>query len=276
MIEKVYACDYLRHQLPFRFIEAVCVSDDSSGEAHVPMYPPEVKWANHYTLSVLPVEYAAQLAGVLIRIKLGSRNTISMLAGVSSFAWSNLPEPLVSVNVAIEEPLGDFYNFEALFTGQRENVCLKISGAIYLSLSGQNFISKLDDMKIFDQNKVSVDKPLYKILRYNSDSEKNITMSVRTEAECPVYLAHFPGMPITPGVLIAEMMVSAVTRSQASLALRSITSLSFSAPLLPNEEVDLVLKFIKQHHYSASFFRENKRIARAKIEFAPYSSARVD
>ena len=71
---------------------------------------------------------------------------------------------------------------------------------------------------------------------------------VSLHADHPIYRAHFPGNPITPGVCIVQMIGELVGgQIGRRLSLSAITNLKFSQPLSPmeNPQVDILLKAVK-------------------------------
>ena len=70
------------------------------------------------------------------------------------------------------------------------------------------------------------------------------TYRIRLHADHPIYQAHFPGNPITPGVCLVKM-VSEVAGQQLgrSLQLRRIVNLKFVSVISPVETPELDLKF---------------------------------
>lgn len=74
---------------------------------------------------------------------------------------------------------------------------------------------------------------LYKRVSGTADSA-----TVRLLPECPVYQAHFPGFPITPGVTLVQMAAELI-----GLPLKSAKDIKFVAPVFPNAEGGPLLRF---------------------------------
>lgn len=266
-MKQIDARTILRHQPPFRFIETVYLTSESRATAHVPSAPPMTSWAQGAALSVLPVEYAAQLMGVLIRTASGDTNSAGVLAGISEFTWDYLAEPLASVEVRAAGTRGAFHDFKADFFDQQGIVCAQMTGFIHMS-KGQEVAP------VIAQLTQKTDAPLYDILGFSRDDD-GVKMTLRTRPDCPVYAGHFPDAPITPGVLIAEMMLDAATRNHTPMTLHRITDLMFKQPLFPGDTADIRLRPMGDHSFSATLLRDGKRLARAKLELAPVTTSEL-
>ncbi len=72
----------LRHRPPFRFVDQILITEDARAVARLEQGHTDACWAADPYLSVLPVEYAAQLMGVLIRTKMNSTGSVGVLAGL--------------------------------------------------------------------------------------------------------------------------------------------------------------------------------------------------
>lgn len=277
----------LRHKPPFRFIADCQLDSERQLTAAVPATPPEADWAAPNLQSVLPVEYAAQAMGVLIRHRLQAPGLSGVLAGVSEFAWDCAATPLRQVTVRHMGSRGPFHDFKAHFIGQDGYVCARVTGLIHLSpaamatpvppaavaapaslprkgslLAGSGFADMRQDTALFETVATTKDADgLCHVLRANPD--------------CPVYAGHFPGAPITPGVLIAEAMVRAAADDSPELALAALTDLTFKAPLLPGDTVELRIKRRSDIGFSASVNRGPKRLARAKFALVHLPATRT-
>lgn len=74
------------------------------------------------------------------------------------------------------------------------------------------------------------------------------SVRVRLHADHPIYGAHFPGHPITPGVCIVQMVGElAGSRVGRVLRLDAVQNLKFARPLSPTEtpEVDILLPTVR-------------------------------
>ena len=68
---------------------------------------------------------------------------------------------------------------------------------------------------------------------------------VRLDPSSPVYAAHFPGYPITPGVILIEIateLLSAVA-ADGLLELSEAVNVKFVSPVIPGEETLLTYLF---------------------------------
>ena len=77
---------------------------------------------------------------------------------------------------------------------------------------------------------------------------ESVTYSILLNKDCIIYQAHFPGMPITPGVCIVQIAEELLSDYlQKPLQLTSIRNAKFLSILNPTDHVVLVhLKGIKQ------------------------------
>lgn len=85
--------------------------------------------------------------------------------------------------------------------------------------------------------------------------EKSIT--IQLEPSHPIYAAHFPGNPITPGaclVRIAEELVSG--------CMLSITNLKFMRPVLPSDTITYVFEKKKENQYTITIQNQETIYAR--------------
>ena len=78
---------------------------------------------------------------------------------------------------------------------------------------------------------------------------------VEFPADAPWFKGHFPGRPVTPGVLLIDRAVACAEKMLGrSIALKCIKKVKFSNPVLPGERValDLCLKDEGEMAYSFS------------------------
>ena len=77
---------------------------------------------------------------------------------------------------------------------------------------------------------------------------ESVTYSILLNKDCIIYQAHFPGMPITPGVCIVQIAEELLSDYlQKPLQLTSIRNAKFLSILKPTDHVVLVhLKGIKE------------------------------
>ncbi len=69
------------------------------------------------------------------------------------------------------------------------------------------------------------------------------TTTVRIAANHPSLPGHFPGLPIVPGVVLLDHVLSEAERwLQRSVHAASLSNAKFSAPLLPEQDAELQLK----------------------------------
>ena len=74
--------------------------------------------------------------------------------------------------------------------------------------------------------------------------EATLTYGVRLHPEWPIYLAHFPGHPITPGVCIVQMVKELLQETEKrSLRLCRAKHIKYMAIISPEETTDLQVTF---------------------------------
>ena len=72
---------------------------------------------------------------------------------------------------------------------------------------------------------------MFTVRRWEADR-----VTVGLHADHPIYRAHFPGSPITPGVCLIQLIGELLEQRQAvSLRLAGVTSLKFAAPISPTD-----------------------------------------
>ena len=78
---------------------------------------------------------------------------------------------------------------------------------------------------------------LYKILSINNITG-GISYQISLLRDCPIYAAHFPGMPITPGVCILQMVEELLADyTHKKVQTTAIKNAKFLSMLKPTDEV---------------------------------------
>ncbi len=79
-------------------------------------------------------------------------------------------------------------------------------------------------------------------------TSESVTYSIQLNKDCIIYQAHFPGMPITPGVCIVQIAEELLSEHlHRPLQLTSIRNAKFLAILQPTDHIVLVrLSAIKE------------------------------
>lgn len=84
---------------------------------------------------------------------------------------------------------------------------------------------------------------LYTILSQQEEAGL-AAFQLRIHPEWPIYKAHFPGHPITPGVCIVQMIGELLgDRCGRRLSLSKIVNLKFVAPISPVDTPDIEISF---------------------------------
>lgn len=78
---------------------------------------------------------------------------------------------------------------------------------------------------------------LYKVINVNESPER-VTYSLSLNQECPIYKAHFPNMPITPGVCIIQVVEELLEdHLKMNLQTADVKNAKFLRVLKPADEV---------------------------------------
>ena len=86
---------------------------------------------------------------------------------------------------------------------------------------------------------------LYTIVS-QQEEEGLATFQLRINPEWPIYQAHFPGHPITPGVCIVQMIQELLSLSlNRELTLRKAKNVKYLAIISPEEISELTVSFTK-------------------------------
>ena len=100
---------------------------------------------------------------------------------------------------------------------------------------------------------------LYNITDVRQTPE-SATYSIQLNRDCIIYQAHFPGMPITPGVCIVQIAEELLSDYlQKPLQLTSVRNAKFLSILQPTGQTVLV-------HFSAIKQAEDKVTAKAVVD----------
>lgn len=75
-------------------------------------------------------------------------------------------------------------------------------------------------------------------------SPQSAISRLHTNASHPIYKAHFPQHPVTPGVCIVKL-IEELTEQQlgVNLELKQVKNLKFIQPIIPNEALELEVSF---------------------------------
>lgn len=87
-------------------------------------------------------------------------------------------------------------------------------------------------------------------------------------ADEPFFKGHFPGHPVTPGVMLIDRAVAAAENMLGhGLVLKGMRKVKFSNPVLPGESVRLELVQRGEGEVSYSYSKENVRVASGTLIF---------
>ena len=78
------------------------------------------------------------------------------------------------------------------------------------------------------------------------EEEGHLAFQLRIHPEWPIYKAHFPGHPITPGVCIVQMVQELLQEClHRNLILRKAKHIKYVSIISPEEVTDLTVTFSK-------------------------------
>ena len=78
------------------------------------------------------------------------------------------------------------------------------------------------------------------------EEEGHLAFQLRIHPEWPIYHAHFPGHPITPGVCIVQMVQELLQRAlNRDVTLRKAKNVKYLAIISPEEVSELTVSFTK-------------------------------
>ena len=93
--------------------------------------------------------------------------------------------------------------------------------------------------------KMKLQDNLYTILS-QQETEGLATFQLSIHPEWPIYKAHFPGHPITPGVCIVQMVQELLQRAlNRDVTLRKAKNVKYLAIISPEEVSELTVSFTK-------------------------------
>jgi 3-hydroxymyristoyl/3-hydroxydecanoyl-(acyl carrier protein) dehydratase len=252
----------LRHKSPFLFLEHAELDKNGFASAMVELPLEEFSWAAPLELSLLHVECAAQLISVVMRLRLKRERSRGVFAGLRSFEWLSTPQDVRRVTVQYKKSSANFHEFEGTFYNKEQEPCAHLIGTTHLS------DDLIPDSSNEQDNSFSDASPIFQL--QEKGNEEGESISAQASRECEVYRGHFPGEPITPGVLIAEMMLAAIQKqSELPLCLKRVEALSFNAPIKPGDVVTVNTKSLEDYRFRVSVVSGRKRIAKAGFELQP-------
>lgn len=82
------------------------------------------------------------------------------------------------------------------------------------------------------------------------------------------YEGHFPGRPVTPGVILIDRAVAAAeTLLGKKIALKGLKKVKFSNPVLPGEKVELSVVQLSDSEIGYSYSKGDVRCASGVMDF---------
>lgn len=85
---------------------------------------------------------------------------------------------------------------------------------------------------------------LYKTVSSSCVEEGRGRAVVELIPESSIYKAHFPGMPVTPGVCLVQMCLDVISEALGrNVTLSSAKDIRFLVPVIPGREVELTVDY---------------------------------
>ena len=110
--------------------------------------------------------------------------------------------------------------------------------------------------------KMKLQDNLYTILS-QQETEGLATFQLSIHPEWPIYKAHFPGHPITPGVCIVQMVQELLQHAlNRDVTLRKAKNVKYLAIISPEEVSELTVSFTKRCPMARSKFRHKSLTAK--------------
>lgn len=103
--------------------------------------------------------------------------------------------------------------------------------------------------------------------------EGNAAFQVRLNPEWPIYKAHFPGHPITPGVCIVQMLQELLQiLVHRELCLRQAKNVKYVAIVSPEEVTDLTVTFSKIEEQPDNSLKVQAQVANGETLYTKFSA----
>ncbi|MFT2112694.1 hypothetical protein [Marinomonas sp. 2405UD68-3] len=261
----------LRHKPPFLFISSFSSKEKYQAEALIDPIPKKYQWLMDHTLSAICIEFSAQLFGARYRLEGGDTAKSGYISKVDEFKWVGSPSHIQRLTVMLREKRGDFYDFSATYFDVDDNECAYLCATLYISYEKE---SKHDVLDLnYDAEELSDGESLCKVLPSEFPTSSTI---VKLNKKCSVYKGHFPGNPITPGVLLLDVMsyfsIQQIDPNQIfEWELNSVWNVVFHTVTFPNDILEIKSKVLEDQlnftTFSVSLFKGKKRCVRAKMKF---------
>lgn len=103
--------------------------------------------------------------------------------------------------------------------------------------------------------------------------EGNAAFQVRLNPEWPIYKAHFPGHPITPGVCIVQMIQELLqVLVHRELYLRQAKNVKYVAIVSPEEVTELTVTFSKIETQPDGSLKVQAQVANGETLYTKFSA----
>ena len=103
--------------------------------------------------------------------------------------------------------------------------------------------------------------------------EATATYQVKINPEWPIYKAHFPGHPITPGVCIVQMVQELLQDLVgAKLMLRQAKNVKYAAIISPEEVTDLTITFAKIEALPEGAYKVQAQVTSGEVLYTKLSA----
>jgi 3-hydroxymyristoyl/3-hydroxydecanoyl-(acyl carrier protein) dehydratase len=261
-MSSVRAADVLRHRPPFLFVDYVTMRSQGCAVADIApeLWTKVPPWRAPEAMCALPIELAAQVAGVALRTRLSIAFSAGFLAAVSSYRVLSRLHEATQIEVNLGKNAGAYHAFEAVLTASTGAPCAEVFGSIFLGAS---------DATSAASKQLAAQTPISTHV-----TAEAAHVSCWLDPTQSFYAGHFPEAPITPGILLLEMATQvsssiAHAEGQRVLGLAEVTDAVFQRLVPPGSMVEVRARLqasnVGRRNYAVSLFVEGARALRARV-----------
>lgn len=252
------AIDYLRHRPPFLLIDQFELEGEGASAS---ITADAIDVYSHCGVRGslwFHAECSAQLFGCYCRATRDARGRPGYLTGFRRIERLRPGEPTTLQVREIARELST-RRYSAVWLDSAQSEVLVAEGAIAMP-EEQTIARGEHEMPAAASN---VPASVGRVVERSRDADGAVA-EFQLEPNHPVYAGHFPGEPVTPGVLLGEAMSDLVGWASGGGTLTTISDTVFSARVGPS---DLVRIRAKRNGdvFAATVFLGNKRAMRAKL-----------
>lgn len=253
--------NFLRHRPPFIFIKDF---DLFSGGAQTVITPKAHRLYSKFGVSGslwFHIECSAQLFGCYRRAISKNPRRPGYLSG---FRYIKRILPGEPTCLQVKEISNDmlFRSFSATWLDENGAVIILAEGSIIMPKEKIETDGIPNDLLTQSSKRLT---HKFGTLVSRSRDENSAVAIIQLNPTHAVYSGHFPGNPVTPGVLLGEAMSNLALWKRGGGDIIEIVDLVFSTPVNPSDQI-LVRIRGSDEIYSGAIFVGNKRAVRAKLK----------